>query len=60
MTSAQRRARVEAKRHQEYSEEQLAAIDRALNELKPTEGYFAASNNYALEQQAQQESRGMQ
>lgn len=58
MTSTQRRARVEAKRHPEdlYSEEELLAFDRAVNELKPTPEYFAASQHFDLNQQ----NRGMQ
>jgi hypothetical protein len=61
MNSTQRRARVEAKRHPEavYSEEDEAiaiARDRALDALKPTPEYFAASHRFDLEQQ----NRGMQ
>jgi hypothetical protein len=62
VNSTQRRARVEAKRHPEkvYSEDELLAFDRAVNEIKPTPEYFAASHSFALSEQARQDNRGMQ
>jgi hypothetical protein len=61
MNSTQRRARVEAKRHPEmvYSEEELLAFDRAVNEIKPTPEYFAASTAYDLGQQNHQYRGGL-
>uniref|UniRef100_C5CJL6 Uncharacterized protein n=1 Tax=Variovorax paradoxus (strain S110) TaxID=543728 RepID=C5CJL6_VARPS len=59
MNSTDRRARVEAKRHPESfeeSEEVAIARDRALDALKRTPEYFAASHHFDLEQQ----NRGMQ
>lgn len=60
--STVRRARFDAKRHPEeiYSEEDEAialARDRALNDLKPTPEYFAAQDNFALNEQVQMGGR---
>jgi hypothetical protein len=64
MNSTQRRARVEAKRHPEavYSDEDEAiaiARDRALDALKSTPEYFAASTAYDLGQQNHQYRGGL-
>ena len=50
-----RRERVEAKHHPEVvfepTEDQALATDRAINELKPTTGFYDHRDHFALEQQ---------
>lgn len=53
---AERRDRIEAKHRPEVfeqTEEQALATDRALNVLKTSEAYFAASSNFDLCEQVQ-------